>query len=614
MEPKYRELIDQYETEASKWNRKSNRMGAVKLALFFVFLFLVFAFWSVSRSAVCGLAAGISFVLFAAASVRHEDIIRVLEEKRGLCEIVKADQKRRLGEWTEFSDTGEEYVDEEHGYAVDLDIVGQNSLFQFINRTHTYFGREKLAADLLHQTDEHPLDAYPLDAYPLDAYPLDKHALHADEEIRRRQEAVEELASDYEWAARMEYYFSKIGVDRRFPELIAELENPRRFLPFRRADFFVGLLRGVTCVAIAFLCIYKTNEAICFLGILLLLQLALGMLGDYHIKNYLGYTRTAAGKMAPYCEIIRAWEGRTFHSERLCMIQARLAEASEGIRQLSRISSHMKYTVHPVSRFILDGFLLWSFKNAFDFQEWKLQYGEQVRQWFMLLGETESLMSFSGLAWNCSTVCLPQISGSGRRIAAQKIGHPLLGNEERVCNDFRMEDSIVMISGSNMSGKSTFMRTVGINVVLAGAGSYVCAEWMSCPRMRILTSMRIADRTTEGISSFYAELLRIRKIIDAAAESDRLLFFIDEIFRGTNSADRIKGAEGVIEKLHGLNACGIITTHDLEICRLGDKKGIVNYSFYEEYRGDEMYFDYQIKEGISKTTNAEFLLRKVGIL
>ena len=242
MEPKYRELIDQYETEASKWNRKSNRMGAVKLALFFVFLFLVFAFWSVSRSAVCGLAAGISFVLFAAASVRHEDIIRVLEEKRGLCEIVKADQKRRSGEWTEFSDTGEEYVDEEHGYAVDLDIVGQNSLFQFINRTHTYFGREKLAADLLHQTDEHPLDA--------------------DEEIRRRQEAVEELASDYEWAARMEYYFSKIGVDRRFPELIAELENPRRFLPFRHADFFVGLLRGVTCVAIAFLCIYKTNEAI----------------------------------------------------------------------------------------------------------------------------------------------------------------------------------------------------------------------------------------------------------------------------------------------------------------------------------------------------------------
>ena len=345
MEPKYRELIDQYETEASKWNRKSNLMGAVKLALFFVFLFLEVTFWGVSRSAVCGLAAGISFVLFAAASVFHEEIIRILEEKKGLCEIVKADQKRRSGEWTAFSDTGEEYVDEEHGYAVDLDIVGQNSLFQFINRTHTYFGREKLAAALLQPLDEHPLDEQSSDEHPLDKRTLHEQVLHADDEIRRRQEAVEELASDYEWAARLEYYFSKIGVDCRFPELIAELENPRLFLPFRHADLFVGLLRGVTCVTIALLFIYKTNEIICFLGILLLLQLALGMLGDYHIKNYLGYTRTAAGKMAPYCEIIRAWGDRSFRSERLCMIQARLAEASEGIQKLSRISSHMRYTV-----------------------------------------------------------------------------------------------------------------------------------------------------------------------------------------------------------------------------------------------------------------------------
>lgn len=589
MEPKYRELIDRYETEASEWNRKSNIMGAVKLVLFFVFLSLAVTFWTVSHSVLCGLAAGISFLLFAAASVRHEDIIRNLEEKRGLCEIVKADRKRLAGEWKEFPDTGEEYVDDEHGYAVDLDIVGANSLFQFINRTHTCFGREKLAGDLLHPG-------------------------YSDEEIRRRQEAVEELHSDYEWAARMEYYFSKIGLDRRFPELIAELEDLKRFLPFRHADYFVSLLRGVTCVTIAFFCVKHSNAALYFLGMLILFQLALGMLGDYHIKKYLGYTRTVAGKMAPYCEIIREWEGRTFHSERLCMIQSHLSEAAEGIRQLSLISSHMKYTVHPVSRFLLDGLLLWSFKNAFDFQEWKLQYGEQARQWFALLGETESLMSFAGLAWNCSTVCLPLISGSGKKIKAKKIGHPLLRNEERVCNDFGMQDSIVMISGSNMSGKSTFMRTVGINVILAGAGGYVCAEWMSCPQMRILTSMRIADRTTEGISSFYAELLRIRTIIDAAAETDRLLFFIDEIFRGTNSADRIRGAEGVIKKLRSLNACGIITTHDLEICRLGDEEGIVNYSFYEEYRDDEMYFDYRIKEGVSKTTNAEFLLRKVGIL
>ncbi len=589
MEQKYRELIERYEMEYEEWNRKSNIMGVLKLVLFFACVSLIFLFWFVSHSVLSGLAAGISFILFAAASLWHEDILRQMKERAGLCEIAKMDEKRLAGEWTEFSDSGEEYVDDEHGYAVDLDIVGSHSLFQFLNRTHTYFGREQFASDLLHPA-------------------------FTDEEIRRRQEAVEELQSDYEWAARLEYYFSQIGLDRRFPELVAELNNPSRFLPFRYADHIVNLLRTVTGVSIALFCYTKSNAAFSFLCMLLLLQLALGMLGDYHIKKYLAYTRTSARKIAPYAEIIHQWESRVFHSERLCMIQSRLSEASEGIRRLSRISSHMRYTVHPVSRFVLDGLFLWSFKNAFDFQQWKYEYGEQVQQWFTLLGETESLMSFAGLAWNCSTVCLPVVSGSERKIEAQKIGHPLLRNEERVCNDFQMQDAIIMISGSNMSGKSTFMRTVGINVVLAGAGSYVCAEWMCCPQMRILTSMRIADRTTEGISTFYSELLRIRRIIDAAKETDNLLFLIDEIFRGTNSTDRLQGAEGVIKKLRSLDACGMITTHDLEICRLGDEQGIINYSFYEEYRDDEMFFDYCIKEGISKTTNAEFLLRKVGIL
>lgn len=589
MEQRYRELIERYEKECSRWNRISNIMGGLKLVLFFVCVSLIFMFWFVYRSVLCGLAAGISFILFAAASLRHEGIIRQMEEKAGLSGIAKKDQKRLSGEWTGFSDSGEEYVDDEHGYAVDLDIVGPRSLFQFLNRTHTCFGREQFVRDLLHPS-------------------------FTEDEVRRRQEAVEELQSDYEWVARLEYLFSKIGLDRRFPELIAELKDPKRFLPFRYADVIVSVLRSVTGVTIAYFCFTKSNASFRLLCLLILLQFALGMLGDHHIKKYLGYTRTVAGKIAPYEEIIRQWKGRGVHSERLCMIQSRLTEASEGISQLSRISSHMRYTVHPVSRFVLDGLFLWSFKNAFDFQEWKYEYGEQVQQWFTLLGETESLMSFAGMAWNCTTVCLPVVSRSGRKIAAQKIGHPLLRNEERVCNDFQMEDSILLISGSNMSGKSTFMRTVGINVVLAGAGGYVCAEWMRCPQLRILTSMRIADRTTEGISTFYSELLRIRKIIDAAEKTDDLLFLIDEIFRGTNSTDRIRGAEGVIKKLRSLNACGMITTHDLEICRLGDKQGIINYSFYEEYRDDEMYFDYCIKEGISKTTNAEFLLRKVGIL
>jgi len=166
-----------------------------------------------------------------------------------------------------------------------------------------------------------------------------------------------------------------------------------------------------------------------------------------------------------------------------------------------------------------------------------------------------------------------------------------------------------------MSGKTTFMRTVGINMILASTGSYVCADLMTFSMMKVMTSMRIADALTEEISTFYAELKRIKEIIDAAQVNENLLFLIDEIFRGTNSVDRLKGAEGVLQKLHILGICGIITTHDLEVCKLESAyRRIKNYYFNEQYSNNDIIFDYKMKKGVSKTTNAQYLLKKVGII
>jgi len=195
------------------------------------------------------------------------------------------------------------------------------------------------------------------------------------------------------------------------------------------------------------------------------------------------------------------------------------------------------------------------------------------------------------------------------------LGHPLLNNQNRVCNDLELNNSILIISGSNMSGKTTFMRTVGINMILANTGGYVCAERMTFSMMKVMTSMRIADVLTEGISTFHAELKRIKEIIDAAQVNENFLFLIDEIFRGTNSVDRLKGSEGVLQKLYTLGVCGIITTHDLEVCKLESTyQRIQNYCFYERYTNGEIFFDYKMKKGVSKTTNAQYLLKKVGII
>ena len=188
----------------------------------------------------------------------------------------------------------------------------------------------------------------------------------------------------------------------------------------------------------------------------------------------------------------------------------------------------------------------------------------------------------------------------------------------RKCNDFTLSDTVVVVSGSNMSGKTTFLRTVGINALLARTGSFVCAEEMTTGVFDVMTSMRIGDDLEGGISTFRAELTRIKGILDECEKSPRILFLIDEIFRGTNSVDRLAGARAVITRLNERGAVGLISTHDLELCALGegDRSAgrIRNYHFSEQYEGGTIRFDYRLRKGASTTTNAKFLLEMVGIL
>lgn len=590
MEQKYRTLIQTYETEISARNKESNTLGIIKLLLFALAVLSILALYRTWFSVPLLLCSGILILIFIAACIKHDHILETIAYNKELRRIAEKNLRRITGEWTSFEDTGEEYADPEHPYAMDLDIVGKNSLFQYINNTNTYYGRKQLAEDLLHPE-------------------------YSDEEIQNRQEAIRELCTDYEWLADLEYLFSKIGINDQFPKLLSELKKQSRFMKHRFINVFFFVLCSITWISVITTIVVRSNFCFALSGILLLFQLIVWNLGKHKADLYLKTARITSYQIPRYCPVIRKITGRSFFSSKMSTIQAQLTEAQEGIQRFSHISSHIKATANPLTSLLLNLLFLWDYKNAFDFEKWKLEYGKTAESWFSTLAELESLMSFAGLAGTCDNVCLPKWSGNERYLLAKQTGHPLLCNRKRICNDFEMKDHIVIISGSNMSGKSTFMRTIGINLVLAKAGSYVCAEKMECSHMDILTSMRITDRTTDGISTFYSELLRIKKIIAAAEQNKNVLFLIDEIFRGTNSAERRLGAEGVLERLLSLGVCGFITTHDLEICKLEENHpSIVNYSFCEDYKDDEMYFDYQIKKGVSTTKNAEFLLRKVGIL
>lgn len=339
------------------------------------------------------------------------------------------------------------------------------------------------------------------------------------------------------------------------------------------------------------------------------------LIGKSKAKKYFGAMAGLSYKFSAYSEIIGAITIFNPSSNKLKIIKEQLTDAAYAMDKLDAIANRVNLRINEVFNGLANIILWWNYRCAFSFQKWKQKYAHLAGQWFSAMGEVESLLCFSHFPNVCNTACLPDTTENHNSLEAKEIGHPLLFNEKRINNDFALHNSILIISGSNMSGKTTFLRTVGVNIVLARAGGFVCAKHMTCPMLSIMTSMRIVDDLNEGTSTFYAELKRISGIIDLAKRQPKTLFLIDEIFRGTNSVDRLMGAKTVIEKLNELGAVGMISTHDLELCKLADLHiRIKNYNFSEYYKDKTICFDYKLKTGMSATTNAKYLMEMVGLL
>ncbi|WP_313164406.1 MutS-related protein [Sedimentibacter sp.] len=590
MHQKYKDEIVHREFVRKEYDRLSNIVGIFKLILAAMFAYTIYNAWInhfPMKLTILLLAEAFIFVI---THIYHKKLFERVAYEKGLIDIAEKNLCRISGEWRLFDDIGEEFIDYNHSYAMDLDIVGKCSLFQFLNSTNTHYGRLRFAQDL-----------------------LKPEYLHQD--IKMRQEAVSELSNDYSWCSHLEYCFSKIGIDKSFPVLISELQNKNRFIKSKALRVLFDILRVITCGSIFFSIITKNRYSVLLTLILITFQLILWGVGFLKANRYVGVMREIPYKIIKYDEVIKEITNKELCSYRLKELQSIILSSKEAIHDLSKISSNISQRQNGIACLILNAVWLWDYKNAVDLDIWKQKYGDSVDGWFSSIGELESLLSLANLPRNCTGTCLPEISTRFNTIQSKGLGHPLLNNENRVCNDLDLNNNILIISGSNMSGKTTFMRTVGINMVLAQTGSYVCADRMRFSMMKVMTSMRTVDALTEGVSTFYAEIKRIKDIIDYSQVNENLLFLIDEIFRGTNSVDRLKGAEEVLQKLCKLGVCGIITTHDLEVCKLEDTyPRIKNYCFYERYSGNDIIFDYKMKNGVSKTTNAQYLLRKVGII
>lgn len=590
MESKFNDDIKKRKLNILEYNKTASIITVFKMIFFVLICYNIYIIYVNHYPQNLILLLILEIILFIIANLFHKTTYNQIHKEEGIIKIDEINIKRITGEWSEFTDIGEEFINHDHDYAMDLDIIGKNSLFQMINSTGTCYGRRRFIKDL-----------------------LDPH--FSDDDLKKRHEAITELSKNYNFCAETEYDFSLIGIDDDFPNLISRLQDNKRFIKSKVLKLLLKISSIITFITLLYSILTKNTIGFVILDCLIAFQLLLWIIGYLKANNYVGVIKKLSFKINRYNDVINNITKVKFTCDKLDKIEKDIETAKIGISKLSRIASNINQRNNGVMCIILNCLFLWDYKNAIDLDNWKQEYSNSIQDWFYALGELESLMSFANLPRVCDNMSLPTFNEENNIIKAKSIGHPLINNDKRICNDFNLDNNIYIISGSNMSGKTTFMRTIGINMILACAGSYVCASSMCLSKMKIITSMRIKDDLNGGISTFYAELKRIKKIIDQSHKEPHTLFLIDEIFRGTNSIDRLKGAEGVLKELCKSEVSGMITTHDLDVCNLeNESPNIVNYSFNEHYIDGEIYFDYKLKEGRSLTTNAEYLLRKVGII
>jgi len=590
MHYKYQALIKQHSEELQKHSSSFNVIGYTKLILIAILgLAIYLAF---SNSFALGYITLLVATLVATIILwaYHAKLSNKINYIKGLIAIYNRHLCRINGQWVNFKDTGAEFSDPNHVYASDLDIVGNKSLFQFLNTTHTWHGRQAFANDLL-------------------------HPMYGKWEIEARQKSISELSQDIEFSSMIQYYLSKIGIAPTMPDFIKGIKDDTAFIENKIYRTLLTFIPIVTFLFIIGAIVFQQRQLYLICIIIAGVQLIVWGLGASKASGYLSPVAKLPYRLNTYNEILNKISERKFVSKSLIQTQEKLREAKQAIKDLSKITDKISLLHNPILYFLANIFLLWDYHCALLLQEWKQKYALVAEDWFLAIGEFESMLSFSHLPNICSNTSLPIINEKSRAIEANGIGHPLLPNNARVNNDFNLHDNILIVSGSNMSGKTTFLRTIGINIVLARTGGFVCAKDMQLAILGVVTSMRLADDLNEGVSTFYAELKRIKAVIELAKAQPNTVFLIDEIFRGTNSVDRLAGAKGVIENLNNLNAMGLLSTHDLELCELESTyKRIRNYSFSEHYKDDKLIFDYKLKSGKSNTTNANYLMKMVGII
>lgn len=496
--------------------------------------------------------------------------------------------------WNQIEDDGTQYLGDNDYFAKDVDMLGYNSLFQKINLGHTPKGKQRL----------------------VDLFALKQGDIECREE---RQEAIKELTQEIDFV--IDYSsgtsllnnkkaksdsvdeFAKYCGDKNLGVLPSWANVVRFVLPVLFWATLLLWVFGVTHYGYAL--------------VMFFINLSVTILTRHITDSVIQPLYIMCVLFEGYMDVLDIVKNKEFKSEHLKRLHDSMCGKQgtyQAFSKLKGISQAYNISYNPILHQVLSALFFWDYQLATGVYSWKKKYGENIAGCFDNIGEIEALISLAsvGIIHQCTW---GEISFDDNvSIEVEDAYHPLINQKSVVSNSAKLGDGITIITGSNMSGKTTFLRTLAINLALLYMGAPVCAKEFKASYMKIFTSMRVTDDVAHGISTFYAEILRIKTMSEYKKINQPMLCLIDEIFKGTNSADRIVGAKGVITGLSAPNTMVIVSTHDFELCALAKEDGsqVTNYHFEEYYQDDQLKFDYKIKDGRCTTTNARAILKMAG--
>ncbi|GGX22105.1 MutS-related protein [Aquimarina muelleri] len=582
----YKTQISLHSQSLKQIKKQLTISSTIRLSVFFAIIAGVYYGYPNTQIIIGSIVIGI--IGFIYLVTRHSNLTYIKNKLEKLLNINQLELDVFKGDISKLA-SGSEYTDPTHFYSHDIDLFGEHSFFQYTNRTTTLAGKNKLAEIL---------------------------AANTIDVIEKKQEAIKNMSILPEWRQEFSAIASLAEVSTSISVIQKWLQNYTLVIPK-----IMRILPAIVSTVSVLLLVLLFIEIITFNMFIIWFFVGLGITGTQLKKINTIYRNSNQAKdtFEQYYKLVDKIENTKFEAallqEKQQLVIDQKEKASQTLKQFADILNALDQRNNMLFGVLANGLFLWDLLQSYRIEKWIAKNHDKVAQWFEVIAFFDAYNSLGNFAFNNPKYIYPTITEKTTVLNAKQLGHPMLNPAKRVDNDMVIDkEQFLIITGANMAGKSTFLRTVALQIVLSNIGLPICATTCEYRPIKLISSMRTSDSLSDDASYFFSELTQLKKIV-TALETDEYFIILDEILKGTNSKDKAAGSRKFVEKLVKAKATGIIATHDLSLCEIATELPQVKNRFFDaQIIDDELYFDYKFKDGICQNMNASFLLKKMGIV